>query len=385
MSDKECLISDGKFPRTGYERATWSWQTTERPVRSPPVAGKHGWMRDTKIVLSGKQKAAMLLMSLDAETAAELLRGFDSEVVKELAEELVHLDAAGLRSDRESLRLARQFCNLLQADQEFRIKGFLKEILKSTVGAEKAEHIQTRIQDLLYKRDPFISIRSVESKMIALVLENEHPQVAAVVLSGLSAKKNAEVLSFLDGSVRISAIGRMNSCENMTAQEKAEIAKAVCRRLEAIATRGGSKALQSWPKQSLRKVAVILRNLGKEIRDGMLGAIKDKDSQAGEVVVELMIVWEDILQVADSSLQEALKGIDIKRLALALVKANDRLVRKIRSNISEPAVAMLDEELLLMSAYKRKDVEEARGEIVQVLRAMNEKGKLAFIEEEYDV
>ena len=132
------------------------------------------------MALTGKQKAAMLLMSLDAATAAELVRGLDAEVVQELVVELAYLDAAGFRSNKQSAEIARQFCNSLESRKEgFHLNRFLNEVLKSTVGNEKAEHIQTQIQDLLHKRDPFISIRSVDPQTIASILESEHPQAAA--------------------------------------------------------------------------------------------------------------------------------------------------------------------------------------------------------------
>jgi flagellar motor switch protein FliG len=337
------------------------------------------------MALTGKQKAAMLLMSLDITTATEMLKGLDQKVVQELVVELSYLDAAGLGSCKQSKEIARQFCNSLQNNTQFHLKSFMKEMLRSTVGEEKAQHIQTQIRDLLQRRDPFITIRSADIHTLTAVLEQEHPQAVAVVLSGLPAKKSSEVLDFLDGGVRVSAIGRMSSCETMTAEARAGIAEVVCKRLEAIAVGGTNKALPSWPEQSLRKVAVILRNLGREVRDGLLGAIQREDNRVGDMVADLMIVWEDIPCVADSSLQEALRRVDIRKLALALVRADDRFVRKIRSNISGLVTTMLDEELLLVSAYNEKDVEEAREEIVHILREMDEKGELVFIEEECDV
>jgi flagellar motor switch protein FliG len=337
------------------------------------------------MALTGKQKAAMLLMGLDAAVAAELVKGLDQKMVQELAVELAYLDASGFKSGGQSTKIVQQFHDSLQADQAFHINGFLNEMLRSTVGDESAGQIRTQIQDLLCNRDPFVFISSINAQTIASVLENKHPQTTAVVLSGLPTKKSSEVLDFLDGGVRISAIGRMSSCKAMTAETRTEIAETVCRCLEAIAVGGTDKDLPSWTEQSLRKVAVILRNLGREIRDGLLGAIQRKDSRVGDIVADLMIVWEDIPYIADSSLQEALRRIDIRKLALALVKADDRLIRKIRSNISKLVTTMLDEELLLMSASKEKDVEEAREEIVHILREMNEKGELAFIEEVCDV
>jgi len=197
------------------------------------------------VALTGKQKAAMVLMSLDAITAAELLKGVAPEVVQELAVELAYLDAAGYRDSKESFELALQFCNALQSEPGFHIKDFLKEMLKSTVGNERAKQIKTQIQNLLQKRDPFIPIRSADSQMIASILEDERPQAVAVVLSELPPKKSSEVLGLLGEGMRLSVVGRMLSSESVTSEAKARIAEMVCKRLEAIATGVESESLRA--------------------------------------------------------------------------------------------------------------------------------------------
>jgi len=333
------------------------------------------------MALTGRQKAAMLLMGLDVATAAELLKGFDTEVVQELAVELSYLDAAGYRSSKQAAEIARQFCSSLQNEPTFHLKSFLNEMLKSAVGNENAMQIQTQIQHLLRQRDPFIAIRSADLQTLASVLENEHPQAVAVVLSEMSAKRSSELLELLGEGMRLSAISRMTSVETVTAEAKARIAQMVSKRLEAAMAAHGSGSIQVRREQPLRKVAVILRNLDRELRDGVLEAIQQKDSQVSETVTNLMIVWDDIPQVADRPLQEALRRIDERELALALHKADDTINEKIRSNISERAAALVDEEASLMSAAKKEDVRAAREKIVNVLREMNSKGDLAFIEE----
>lgn len=333
------------------------------------------------MTLTGKQKAAMLLMSLDAATATELLRGVETKVVQELAVELSYLDAAGYRSSNQTAEIARQFCSSLQKKPEFDVQSFLKEMLKGTVGEEQATQIQTQIQDLVEKRDPFIAIRSADSQTLASVLEDEHPQAVAVVLSEMPAKKSSEMLGLLGEGMRLSAISRMTSVETVTAEAKARIAQMVRKRLEAATASQGSTASQAQPEQSLRKVAIILRNVDKELRDGVLTAIQQKDKQVSETIINLMIVWDDIPQVADRSLQEALRGIDGRQLALALHKADEAINQRIRSNISERAAAMVDEEASLMAAPKKEEVKEARENIVGVLHEMNSNGELTFIEE----
>jgi len=333
------------------------------------------------VALNGIQKAAMLLMSLDAVSAAELLKGVEPEVVQELAVELAYLDAAGLCNSRQSTEVAHQFYNLLQAqaNEGFHLKSFLNTMLKNAVGDEKAEQIQTQIQNLLQKKDPFISIRSADSQTLASVLEDEHPQAVAVVLSELPARKSSEVLGLLEENIRLGAVSRMTDSASVTVEAKRRIAEMICKRLKDLT--GEIDSIGARGEQPLRKVAVILRNLGKELRDGLLAAMQEKDNEIGEKIVNLMVLWEDIPQVVDRSLQKALRGIDSAKLALALVKADAAIIKKIKSNISERAAEAIDEETSLMSAPKKDDIAQARKEIVKTLCEMNEKGELDFIEE----
>lgn len=334
------------------------------------------------MALTGKQKAALLLTSLDVATAAELLKGVDPDMVRELAVELSYLDAAGHRNAKQTAEVARQFCESLQGESGFHFKSFLNEMLKNTVGEDKAEQVQQEIQDVLQKRDPFITIRSADMQTLAGVLETEHPQAVAVVLAELPPKKSSFILGLLGEGLRVSAISRMTAIGSVTPEAKARIAQMVRQRVESFgAAAQGGAAIQTRPEQSLRKVAVIVRNLDKEVRDGVLQAIEQKDKEASEKVLNLMVIWEDVVQVGDRSLQAALRGIDERQLALALHEAGDELGTKIKSNISERAAAMVDEETSLMSAPKKEEIRQARDKIVTVLRDLNRKGELTFAEE----
>ncbi|MBN2589572.1 MAG: hypothetical protein JXA96_06905 [Sedimentisphaerales bacterium] len=331
--------------------------------------------------LSGKQKAAMLLLSLDPVTASELVKGLDAQAMQELAVEMAYLNASGLKNNNESFEIAQQFCSSLESTEKgFQIDVFLGELLKSAIGEVKAQSIQTQIDSLLHKRDPFIPIRSANSQVLSSVLNSEHPQAVAVVLSVLPAKKSSEVLGMLEDNLRFNAISRMTKSESVTPEARVRIAESVCKKLEALAAEAGVSG-EVLTEQPLRKVAVILRNLGKDIRDGLVNSIKEKDSEAGENVLKLMILWEDIPLITDRSLQEILRGIDSRKLALALNKAEEKIAKKIKSNISERANEALEEETSLMSNIKKEDIANAKEEIVDMLREKNESGELAFIEE----
>jgi flagellar motor switch protein FliG len=320
------------------------------------------------MALTRKQKAAMLLMSLDTATASELLRDVKPETVRELAVELAYLDAAGYASTQESLQYVKEFCSGLHVKEGFKIKNFLREMLTNTVGADKA--------------DPFIPVRQSDAQTIAAVLTDEHPQAVAVVLSELTPKKSSDVLKTLEENMRLNVVARMTIGERVTPEAKMRIAEMICEKLRSLKTDTGAAQQQLHPEQSLRKVAVMLRNLSRELRDGLLNAIRDKDAEAAEKVGNLMIIWEDIPLVTDRSLQQILREIEARDLALALTKADAAIVSKIRANISERAAQTLDEEASLMSAPKNEDIQKARDGIVAILRSKNQNGELAFVEQE---
>ncbi len=334
------------------------------------------------MILTRKQKAAMLLMSLDTTTASELLRDTRPETVRELAVELAYLDAAGYANKEESLEYAKEFCISLTVKEDFKIKNFLREMLNNTVGSDKSEQIQKEIKDLLQQRDPFIPVRQADAQTISAALNGEHPQAVAVVLSELTPKKSSDVLKLLDENIRHNVIARMTTGERITPEAGVRIAEMVCAKLASIKTGKGPAQQQLHPEESLRKVAIILRNLSKELRDGLLNAIKDKDAEAAEKVTNLMIVWDDITVITDRSLQQILRDIEARSLALALTKADDVIIKKIKSNISERAAQTLDEEASLMSAPTNEDIQKARDEIMTVLRSKNANGELAFVEQE---
>jgi flagellar motor switch protein FliG len=331
------------------------------------------------MALTGKQKAAMLLMNLDAPTAAELLKGVDPALVQELAVEVAYLDVSGI-GNNHSVEVARQFYQSLEISKKFDIQNFIGTMLKSSIGSEKAERIQSQIQELLHKRDPFIPIRSADSRILAGILGKEHPQAAAVVLTELPPRKSSEILSLFEGGFRFKVVSRMAMPDPVPAEARMRIAQMVCSQLEAKTPEAASSSTGS-SEQASRRVAVMLRNLSKEIRDGLLSSITQKDAEAGKMISELMVIWEDIPEIADRSLQNAMRSVDAKMMALAFINADETIIRKIKTNISERAAATIEEEASLLSSPKKADIEQARVDIVQVLREINQKGELNFTEE----
>ncbi len=325
-------------------------------------------------MLMCKQKAAMLLMSLDAATATELLKGLDAEEIQEIAMELARIDSSEQRDAKEQAKVAREFFSSLQQKQtrKFSMKTFLNEMLVSVLGEDGAEKIQSRVKKVTGDKDLFVDIRLASTDELVLALEGEHPQTIAVVLSELAPKKSQEVLSRLGEEARLKAVCRMTNPELVGSGVKQRMAFTVSERLKSFK----GETLAEKPEQTLRKLAIVLSGLEKDLRDQLLDELNKHDEETATMVRRLMITWEDIPSIAERSMQEALRAVEPGKLAVALYGADEDIVQKIRSNISERAVAMLDEEISLMQEPLEKEVFDAREEVVVPLRDANEQGTL---------
>ncbi len=330
------------------------------------------------MALTGKQKAAMLLTSLDVKTATELLQGFEPEAIKDLAVELSYLDATGRCTDQQNQEVAREFYEALQVKPKFEIKSFLDSVLKGTVGEQKTMQIKKDLQSLLRKKDPLLVARTANTETLANVLETEHPQAVAVVLSELPPKQSSEILGELPEGVRLSTISRMTNINAVPPAAKARIAEMVSEKIGNALASQDTGVVRETSEQSIRKVAVVLRNMDTDTRDNVLSAVGDSDPEKADSVRAMMVIWEDVASVADRSLQQALRGVDEQKLAVALHEADQAIVDKIKGNISERAASMVDEEASLMTAPKKNDVRDARETIVGLLRNVNSKGELVF-------
>jgi len=333
------------------------------------------------VALTGREKAALLLTNLDKATASELLKGLAPDDMEQIGIELARLHTTGRGRTDEALSVVQEFVEILKDNraQSINLKNFLNDVLLSSVEKEKAEQIKNRIKKATEKRDPFAEIRLAETNQLVLALEDEHPQAIAVILSELPWKKSQEVLSFLNEDVRKKTICKMTSQGGLGAIVAERIASTISAKLRAFE---GETLIQKPvnKQESLRKVAIMLNGMEKELREQLIEEIKRQDEETASIVRKLMVTWEDIPSIADRSLQEALRNVDAKTLALALFGEGEQITQKIRSNISERLGASLDEEASLMQEPLPKEVLVAREQIVKPLREANEEDKLRFVQ-----
>lgn len=325
----------------------------------------------------GIRKAALLLTGLDQATAAELLRAASPEMVTEITAELSYLESAAQADVQLEQDPVREFVALIAGSGS---GGRVKGLLTSALGADRSEAVLENAQELLARRDPFLSVREAPVDQLAGALAGESPRVAALVLSELPARKAGELLSLLGEEVRPAAIQGMASAEGVGSEARVRVAANIRARLEAARAEGRQTeaAAADARQKKLRKLAVVLRGLDQDSRAPLLEALQAQDAETAQAVRKLMVTWEDLTQISDRGMQEVLRGSDAGQLALALRDADPAIVEKVRGNMSERATALLDEEASLLSKPKPEEIAQARETILDALRETNDTGALEF-------
>jgi len=324
------------------------------------------------------RKAALLLMGLEPSTAAELLRAAQPEVVSEIAAELAYLEATGDGAGTSTQQPVREFIEQLRSRS--RAGGGLQGLqttLAQVLGPETWAKITEKTPQLVEARDPFLRIRAAEPAQIAGALQDESAQVAVLVLAELPPKVSGQVIPLLGESVRAEVIQGMTRAEPVHPATRARVASVVSSKL--VVTE--EVVVADEPDQQLRNVALVLRDMETDLRTALIQAIEQSDAEAGLEVQRLMVLWEDVVGVADRSLQEALRGVEAGKLALALHGADEASNEKLRRNLSERQTAMLDEEATLLSSPQPAEIEAAQDELLAALREQAGRGDLMFEEE----
>jgi flagellar motor switch protein FliG len=329
---------------------------------------KKGIMRADS--LSGKQKAAVLLMSLDVDIAAKVFKELDMKEVEQIAVEITNLKDVPPSTVEEVIE---EFYQLMTA-QNYMIEGgleYAQVILEKTYGLDKAKDIIEKIRVLTTVRG-FNILKKADPSQLASFLSKEHPQTIAFILSHLTPDQTAGVLNEFNEQLRNETVMRIAKIGKVAPQLVSQIEHVV----DQIAESTLSQNLASAGGAQL--VANILNKSNNATAKAILENIEDKDTNLSIEIKRLMFLFEDIVLIDDKGIQRILRDVDKRDLALALKVSDEKIRAKIFKNMSERASAVVKEELEFMGPVKLKEVEGAQMRIVDVIKRLEEQEEIAI-------
>jgi flagellar motor switch protein FliG len=316
--------------------------------------------------LRGREKAAILLVSLGREQAAEVLKHLTQDEIEALTLEMAKTQNISSSTTAAVLDEAVHTARAQQYAAEGGV-DFAREVLERSLGAEKAAEIIGRLSAVIERR-PFEFLRRIPSEQIHAFLRNEAPQTVALVVANLHTTLAASVLSLYDEAEQADIAARIATLNETSPDVVRAVEEVMKQKLSDVVSQEFSAA------GGVQSLADILNHVDRSTERNVLEALAELDGGLAEELRSLLFTFEDILKLDDRTIQLVLKETDQKDLALALRGVDDALRERVFSNMSERGAEMLREEIQFMPPQRRRMVEEAQGRIVAVVRRLEEAG-----------
>ena len=320
--------------------------------------------------LTGKEKAAVLLVSLGPDVSAQIFQHLDDEEIEELTLEIANMRQVDTETKDETLR---EFYHLAEAKDYINRGGidYARDVLKKALGDDKANNILERLTATLQVR-PFDAIRKTDPSQLLNFIQGEHPQTIALVLSYLQPSQASQVLSSLPQEIQTEVSKRVAVMDRTSPEIIKEVEKVLEQKLSSVVTNEYASA------GGIDSIVDVLNQVDRGTEKNILDHLEEDDPELAEEIRQRMFVFEDITVLSDQAIQLVVRQVDSHDIALALKTASDEVKEKLLSNMYNRAREMLEEDMEYMGPVRVREVEEAQQGIVNVIRELEDSGEIVI-------
>ncbi len=325
-------------------------------------------LQSKKSQLTGKQKAAVFLVTLGSDVSSEVFKHLREDEIETLTFEIARLDKVE-PDDKD--KVLQEFQEMMMA-QEFITQGgidYARDILERALGTQKAIDIVNRLTSSLQVR-PFDFIRRTDPSHLLNFIQGEHPQTIALILAYLDSQKGAQILAELPHNVQADVARRIAEMKRTSPDVLREVERVLERKLSTLASEDFTQA------GGIDTVVEILNNVDRGTEKIIIEALEEEDPELAEEIKKRMFVFEDIVLLDDRSIQKVLREVDTQELAKALKGVDNEVQEKIFRNMSKRAASLLSEDMDFMGPIRLRDVEEAQQKIVNIIRKLEDAGEI---------
>jgi len=319
---------------------------------------------------SGVENAAILLMSLGEQEAAEVLRHMEPKEVQKLGAAMSTL--TNVSKDRVTAVLAG-FVETVQNQTNLGIgsEDTIRKLLVKAIGEEKAGGIIDRIMHGGNTKG-LENLKWMEPRSVSELIRLEHPQIIAIILAYLESEQAAEILATFTDTVRVDVLMRIASLDGIPPSALTELNEVMEKKF------AGKSNVKSASVGGVKTAANIFNFMDTALEAAMLTKIKEVDQTLATKIEDLMFVFEDLAEVDDRGIQTLLREVSSESLLLALKGSTDIIKEKVFKNMSKRAGEMLRDDLEAKGPVRLSEVEKSQKEILAIARRMAEAGELSL-------
>lgn len=317
-------------------------------------------------LLTGQEKAAILLSALGPTTAKSIFKHMKDNDVKRMINTMSSVTKAPIWIVK---RILEEFYSALNEDSSFLFsenKG--KDFILAALGEDRAKQLLGQVVEI-GQNQKLESLELVDTRTLANFLVNEHPQTIALIVAHLAAERKVDVLRKLPEGLQAEVVLRVANLDFVSPELIAQLDDVLKTELSTLGS------IDSNQLGGVEPIADMLNLMDKNSEKNVMARVEEKDPELAEEIRKLMFVFEDIVFVDDKGMQELLKIVDNQKLVIALKTAPEEVKMKLYKNMSSRAAGLLKEDLEALGPMKLSDVEKAQQEIIQQLKDLEAKGK----------
>lgn len=327
-------------------------------------------MARQKQKLTGKQKAAILLISLGPDASAQIYKHLSEEEIEKLSLEISSVKKVDSEIKEEVIEQFHQIAIAQDYITQGGI-GYAKTVLEKAFGKQEAASIINRLTSSLQVR-PFDFARKADPQQVLNFIQNEHPQTIALVLSYLDPEQSGQILSELPQDMQADVARRIATMDSTSPEIISQVERVLESNLSASLTEDYTQT------GGIQAVVEVLNGVDRSTERTILDTLESQDPELADEIKKRMFVFEDIVILDNRAIQRVIREVENDDLRLALKVASDEVKDVIFTNMSQRMAETFKEEMEYMGPVRLRDVEEAQTRIVSAIRRLEDIGEIVI-------
>src|SRR5690625_951565 len=318
--------------------------------------------------LTGKQKAAILLISLGPDVSAQIYKHLTDEEVEQLSLEISSVQKVEPELKEEVIE---QFHQIVLA-QDYITQGgvgYAKSVLEKAFGKQEAANIINRLTSSLQVR-PFDFARKADPNQLLNFIQNEHPQTIALILSYLDPEQAGQILSELPQDTQAEIAKRIAVMDSTSPEIISQVEQVLEKNIATSLTEDYTQT------GGIESVVEVLNSVDRSTERTILDTLEIQEPELADEIKKRMFVFEDIVILDNRAIQRVIREVDNEDLLLALKVASDEVKEVVFNNMSERMAETFKEEMEFLGPVRLRDVEEAQTRIVGTIRRLEDIGEI---------
>jgi len=324
----------------------------------------------------GIQKAAILMLALGQNEAAEVLKFLTPSEVEKLGTAMSSMKNVTTEELNEVLVEFKQESQI-HTSYGIDSEEYIRHVLTKALGDDKGNNLLNRI---LVTRDStgIDSLKWMDGKSVAELIRSEHPQVIATILVHLEPLHASEVLTELPETIRSEVVLRMSTMDGVKLIALNELNDVLARLLT------GNEAIKGKPIDGVRATASILNFVKNDVETKLMTELYQFNPELAKQVTDQMFVFDDIVYLEERDLQKLVRNIPQDSMVIALKGAKTELKDKIFKNMTTRAADMLREDFDAKGPVRLSDIDHHQKVILQIVRQMADEGRISLLFDKKD-